>query len=226
MQIKAVVPTFLKKSFKPAVELEDSQKIFVEAERIYPAERLLDNQKGHRLFELKHDAGMWWIFSDHWEMRDDIIQAPKPENVFDPTQRIDWKNNNQKISEYFTVREVTKGYSNRRPFSTTHIANILRLAQELDKVRTDWGSAIRVTSWYRPPAVNRAVGGATNSQHITGNAVDIRPVNGDIFEFQKWLDEHWFGALGYGASRGFVHLDMRNGKGWKDKGSTGLRWTY
>ncbi|WP_353743953.1 D-Ala-D-Ala carboxypeptidase family metallohydrolase [Microcystis sp. LSC13-02] len=29
---------------------------------------------------------------------------------------------------------------------------------ELDKIREEWGSPILITSWYRPQAVNRAVG--------------------------------------------------------------------
>ena len=83
-----------------------------------------------------------------------------------------------------------------------------------------------VTSWYRPVAVNRAVGGAANSQHIFGCAADIKPVNGDLLRFQGWLDQNWFGGLGYGAKKGFVHLDMRNGKGWQSKGQKGPRWNY
>ncbi|TRU89842.1 MAG: DUF882 domain-containing protein [Microcystis novacekii Mn_MB_F_20050700_S1] len=84
-----------------------------------------------------------------------------------------------------------------------------------------------VTSWYRPAAVNSAVGGASNSQHLYGRAVDISLVNrNSLVKFQSWLDQRWFGALGYGAGRGFVHLDARNGKGWKTGGQKGPRWNY
>jgi Peptidase M15 len=139
---------------------------------------------------------------------------------------IDWTNPHQKISVYFTVGEVTKGDRRRIPTSPEHIANILALAAELDKVRIAWGKPIGVTSWYRPTAVNRAVGGASHSQHITGRAADVYPIGGDINSFQKWADNHWFGALGYGASRGFVHVDIRNGKGFGSGGAKGVRWVY
>jgi len=139
---------------------------------------------------------------------------------------IDWKNPSVKISDFFSVGEVTKGDLRRIPVSAEIEQNILKLAFELDRVREEWGSGIVVTSWYRPIAVNRAVGGASNSQHIFGRAADIKPVNGDLLRFQGWLDQGWFGALGYGAKKGFVHLDMRNGKGWRLKGQKGPRWNY
>lgn len=94
---------------------------------------------------------------------------------------IDWKNPQQKISRYFLTGEVTKNDLRRIPVTESEIeSNILRLAIELDKIREEWGSGIVVTSWYRPIAVNRAVGGASNSQHIFGRAADIKPANGDL----------------------------------------------
>lgn len=140
---------------------------------------------------------------------------------------IDWNNTSIKISKYFSVGEVTKGDPRRIPIAGSEIEKeILKLAIELDKIREEWGSPILVTSWYRPSVVNKAVGGASNSQHLYGRAVDIKPKNGELSRFQSWLDQNWFGALGYGAKKGFVHLDMRNGKGWRTGGTKSTRWTY
>lgn len=43
----------------------------------------------------------------------------------------------------------------------------------LDPVREAWGKPIRVNSGFRSPVLNKAVGGAASSQHVTGEAADI-----------------------------------------------------
>lgn len=43
----------------------------------------------------------------------------------------------------------------------------------LDPLREWYGKPIRVNSGYRCPALNNAVGGVANSQHLTGQAADI-----------------------------------------------------
>ena len=53
--------------------------------------------------------------------------------------------------------------------------NLERLvANILDPLREAWGGPIDVTSGYRCPMLNKAVGGVKNSQHLTGQAADIR----------------------------------------------------
>lgn len=144
------------------------------------------------------------------------------------SSNIDWSNPNCPISDFFTVVEVTKGDPARTPtIGSQEEKNILALAIELDKLRKAFGHPLGVTSWYRPPAINKAVGGVPDSQHIDGLAADVYPLSGmDIDNFQAWCDSVWFGALGRGARKGFVHLDTRNGKGYLSGGDKGSRWNY
>jgi hypothetical protein len=54
------------------------------------------------------------------------------------------------------------------------VANLRSLAARLEEVRRLLGDrVISVTSGYRCPALNRAVGGARTSAHLTGHAVDF-----------------------------------------------------
>lgn len=140
---------------------------------------------------------------------------------------IDWANPQCPISKCFTVGEVTQRDAERIPSpGSEEEINILALAEQLDLIRESWGAAIAITSWYRPYLINLAVGGVADSQHITGGAADIYPIEGDGQHFEEWLDIYWGGALGYGqhSGRGFTHVDLRGG-GFKD-GAGSIRWTY
>jgi len=153
-------------------------------------------------------------------------EATRPDNSFDPNAAIDWSDMNAKVAQYFTVRDVTNNQTARIPRSNSVKARVKGLAMELDKIREAWDGPIAVTSWYRPPHINRAVGGARFSQHIQGHAADIRPIGRSVYAFQKWLDPQWSDALGYGARRNFVHVDCRSygGFGYGKRGS--VRWNY
>lgn len=54
------------------------------------------------------------------------------------------------------------------------MANLKRLAEQLEKVRALFGKPITIESGYRNPAVNAAVGGEPASDHAQGHAADIQ----------------------------------------------------
>ncbi|MEM9244713.1 MAG: D-Ala-D-Ala carboxypeptidase family metallohydrolase [Cyanobacteria bacterium P01_F01_bin.153] len=116
---------------------------------------------------------------------------------------------------HFTWSEATKGGS-RIPENATISRNIVRMAKRMEEVRSRLGNrSISVTSWYRPPAVNRAIGGASRSTHIQGYAVDFNASGLSPRSVQRMLDPWWSGGLGYGHT--FTHLDDR---GYR------TRWNY
>lgn len=78
--------------------------------------------------------------------------------------------------KHFTIEELTK--TNTRLGNTPPaeaVRNLTTLVERvLDPLREAYGEPIYVNSGYRSPAVNSAVGGAKNSQHVKGEAVDFR----------------------------------------------------
>ncbi len=58
----------------------------------------------------------------------------------------------------------------------------------LDPLREKYGKPIKVNSGYRCPKHNLAVGGATQSQHMKGEAADIAPMDGDASELEKLVE--------------------------------------
>ena len=119
-------------------------------------------------------------------------------------------------SPHFTWAEATKN-GTRIPENETITRNIILIANELEKVRDMFGGrSITITSWYRPLAVNRAVGGASKSSHLDGHAVDIIIAGLDPRVVTKRLGESWKG--GVGDSSAFTHLDLSNRRRW-DYGS-------
>ena len=86
-------------------------------------------------------------------------------------------NSQAKLSEHFTLWEMTKSNSHPEVYnipSHEAIANLKRLCGWLEELRKRSGTPIRINSGYRSPQLNRKIGGAANSNHLTGCAVDIK----------------------------------------------------
>ena len=85
--------------------------------------------------------------------------------------------------KYFTINELTKSPAairlgiNNKPTAEITAALERLVNNVLDPLREAWGAPIIVTSGYRSPKLNKAVGGAANSQHCYGQAADIRTVS-------------------------------------------------
>jgi uncharacterized protein YcbK (DUF882 family) len=115
-------------------------------------------------------------------------------------------------SPHFSWYEATKGGA-RIPENEEITASIIRIAKALEGVREKFDSrSITITSWYRPPAINRNVGGARFSKHIEGHAVDILVGDLDPREVTAALSKDWNG--GVGDSPAFTHLDLGERRRW------------
>ena len=94
--------------------------------------------------------------------------------------------------------------------------NIIELAGNLQTIREHLDRPIVITSGYRSPEHNESIGGATNSQHIYGKAVDIK-VEGlssqevyDAIENIIHCGDIKEGGLGLYST--WVHYDIRGTK--------------
>ena len=90
-------------------------------------------------------------------------------------------NKQAKLSQHFTLGELCKTNTgiNNVP-NEAQVNNLRRLCQWLEELRRRWNNLygdgddpIIINSAFRSSAVNKAVGGAPNSNHLTGCAVDI-----------------------------------------------------
>ena len=92
-------------------------------------------------------------------------------------------NKQARLSQHFTLGELCKTSAKTQDGnipSHVHIENLKRLCGWLEMLRSEWNKRygegddpIIINSGYRSEAVNKAVGGVSGSNHLTGCAVDI-----------------------------------------------------
>ena len=83
------------------------------------------------------------------------------------------------ISKHFNMQEVVKSQSAIRLGIDNSLPDelyeyVIDVAENiLEPVREFFNAPVRVSSWYRSPALNKAIGGSKTSDHCFGCAVDF-----------------------------------------------------
>ena len=123
-----------------------------------------------------------------------------------------------KITQHFTLEELTasatarsRGIKNEPDRQA--IINLTALCVAvLEPLRQWWGREVKIGSGYRCTKLNDAVGGVRNSQHMYGEAMDIR-IDGvsanDLYSFLKKQPEVRYAYKINGTN---VHFDIPKGK--------------
>jgi zinc D-Ala-D-Ala carboxypeptidase len=102
------------------------------------------------------------------------------------------------MRNYFTNNELTDSETAKRlriknePTKDQWINLFAIRDNVLNPLREKFGKPIRITSGFRSPELNKAVGGKPTSQHTKGEAVDITAINKadnkELFELCKTLE--------------------------------------
>lgn len=82
------------------------------------------------------------------------------------------------LSDHFSLEEaVLSQTASRQNIPNIPSASIktvmIATAKGMERIRALLQFPVTISSWYRSPELNRAVGGVPNSQHQTGEAVDF-----------------------------------------------------
>ena len=116
------------------------------------------------------------------------------------------KEGNVKLSKNFTVKEFACSDGTDTVFISLALVNLLQ------KIRDHFGKAVIINSAYRTEAHNKAIGGATYSQHKYGLAADIH-INGVTpKEIAAYVETLLPSSGGIGIYKSFVHVDVRRVK--------------
>jgi uncharacterized protein YcbK (DUF882 family) len=100
--------------------------------------------------------------------------------------------------------------------------NIVHLVKHyLQPLRDAVGAPIRISSGYRCRDYNSAIGGAKYSQHMYGNASDIKIDGMTAAEVHAKILELWPLVPGLGSYPTFTHIDNRN---LDSRGGRPARW--
>jgi zinc D-Ala-D-Ala carboxypeptidase len=98
-----------------------------------------------------------------------------------------------RLSKNFTLSEFTRSATASRKGidntpSAKDIVNLQHLVSKILQPMRNALGPIRITSGYRSPALNRAIGGSTKSQHCKGQAADIQIYKGGVMNNSRMYD--------------------------------------
>lgn len=228
VNLKATCDTFLKLAPIDSQFLVDTAKVRIDRGIELTAIRI-NNDDHHYFFEFERiieNHRRWYAFIGHWEINDanpeadpvvtfnqkprdrgPMIQVPGISNevyLNDPISS---------ASPNFFWYEATHG-GTRLPTNANHTQNIIKIANAAQRVRSRISRPFKITSWYRPEPFNRNAGGARNSVHLSGGAIDFL-IDGMSGRQMAVAVGDWSGGMGiYRRFPNLLHIDVGGRRRW------------
>ena len=110
---------------------------------------------------------------------------------------------NKNLTKNFKVKEfICKDGSDK-------IIIDLHIVEKLQFIRDYINKPIKIISGYRSEKYNQQVGGAKDSYHVKGRAVDIQVDGFDIYKLAIIAGMTGFSGIGLYKKQNFIHLDNR-----------------
>jgi len=179
------------------------------------------------------ERNTWYIFSDHICIEGtEEENKPQDEPETETTKISTTKTGPIKLPGYqstfylsepiiegghFSWAEATHN-GTRIPVNQSVVEGIIKIAKSMEEVRDFLGGKpITINSWYRDPVNNRRVGGASQSRHLVGDAVDFVVSGMHPSQVHKKIEPWWGNRGGIASASCFTHIDAR---GYR------ARWTY
>ena len=113
----------------------------------------------------------------------------------------------------FSNTAATRGIDNTAP---PHVVDtLILLATKLELIRAKWKNVMPLTNAYRSAELNRAIGGAVASSHMTGEAADVAdPLPARAFARWCCANEDFLQKIGIWCedpqwTPGWMHLQIR-----------------
>ncbi len=121
-----------------------------------------------------------------------------------------------RVSPHITYGELCLEEERRRFVNQSQCDIAIEICAFIEKARAQFGNKpVVITSGHRPQAVNQAVGGASNSEHLYKpgcGAIDWYISGVPVKTVQDWCVKNWPYSTGLGAPKGFIHTGIRAGK--------------
>lgn len=116
------------------------------------------------------------------------------------------KEGSKNVSTNFKVREFACTDGSDPVFIDSELVAVLQ------KIRNHFGKPVTITSAYRTPGKNKAVGGTTYSQHLYGKAADIKVKGITPKAVAAYAEKLLPKSGGIGIYSTFTHIDVRGAK--------------